>query len=313
MVLARDLSIGVVIPAMLPAGEVIAYARLVEACGLDSVWLGDHFYFDLYGDLLAQGTPLADTMRGVYYRGQEIFTMLAAVAIATERVELGTLVACTGYRNPALLADMAETIDDLSGGRLILGLGAGNMASEHHIHGFPFDRRVGRFEEALQIIQPMLRGEAVTFAGEFYRTEAAEVGLKGPRPGGPPIMIGVLGGGPRMQRLVAQRADMWSAWVAFGDSDAVAYGPVRAAMDAACERHGRDPATLGRNVTVDIALPGHDTLAPTARPLTGSSAEIAAGLAAYAGHGVRHLSVVLTPNTAEALEALARAREQLRG
>lgn len=170
MVLARDLNIGVVIPAMLPAGEVIAYARLVEACWLDSVWLGDHFYFDLYGDLLAQGTPLADTMRGVYYRGQEIFTMLAAVAVATERVELGTLVACTGYRNPALLADMAETIDDLSGGRLILGLGAGNMASEHHIHGFPFDRRVGRFEEALQIIQPMLRGEAVTFAGEFYRT-----------------------------------------------------------------------------------------------------------------------------------------------
>jgi alkanesulfonate monooxygenase SsuD/methylene tetrahydromethanopterin reductase-like flavin-dependent oxidoreductase (luciferase family) len=313
VVMERDLKIGVVMPGMLPAGEMIAYARLVEACGLDSVWLGDHFYFDLYGDLLEQGSRLADNMRGVYYRGHESLTMLAALAVATERVALGTLVACTGYRNPALLADIAETIDALSGGRLILGLGAGNAQSEHRIHGFPFDQRIGRFEEALRIIQPMLRGESVTFAGEFHRTNAAEVGIKGPRPGGPPLMIGALGGGPRMRRLVAERADIWNAWVAFGDSDAAAYGSISDAMDTACELHGRNPATLERNVTVDVAMPGAHTLVPTAKPLTGAPEEIDAGLAAYANHGVGHLSVVLTPNTAHAVESLARAREQLRG
>ena len=107
-----------------------------------------------------------------------------ALARETRRVEIGTLVVNTGYRNPALLARMADTIDELSEGRLILGLGAGDFESEHVAFGYPWDRRVSRFEEALQIIRPLLRGEKVTFEGEFYTTREAENIPKGPRPEG---------------------------------------------------------------------------------------------------------------------------------
>ena len=128
---------------------------------------------------------------------------------------------------------MADTLDELSGGRFILGLGAGAVPSEYDAFGYDFERRVGRFEEALQIIRPLLRGESITFSGEFYRTDEAVLRPKGIRSEGPPILIGLLKGGPRMQRLVAQYADQWNCWLAFRDNRPEAYIPYRDAMFAA--------------------------------------------------------------------------------
>ena len=327
MVVAKDLKIGVMLPqwsgamdGLTPRGqEVLALAHLAEQRGFDSLWLVDHFRSETYVDLPALGAPPPpDAYRGQQVGFWECWTLLAALAATTARAAIGTLVTNTGYRNPALLAQMAATVDELSAGRLILGLGAGDSLSEHESHGFPWAGRVGRFEEALRVLRPMLRGEAVSVAGEASGTRGAAVGLPGPRPGGPPLTIGALAGGPRMQRLVAQYADVWHCWQAFGDSWAGAYRARRAAMEAACAQHGRDPATLGRHVGVAVVLPGH-TLRfpgglpqPHAEPLTGSPAEVAAQLAAFADEGVDHLTIYAQPMTAEGLDWLAPVLAALR-
>jgi alkanesulfonate monooxygenase SsuD/methylene tetrahydromethanopterin reductase-like flavin-dependent oxidoreductase (luciferase family) len=108
----------------------------------------------------------------------------------TERVELAPLVTCTGYRNPALLAKIADTVDEISGGRLILALGAGWHEPEYRAFGFPYDHRVGRFEEALAIIVPLLREGRVDFQGQYYQVRDCVLEPRGPRAGGPPILIG---------------------------------------------------------------------------------------------------------------------------
>ena len=253
----------------------------------------------------------AENLKGVKRGAWECFTTAAALATATERVEIGTLVANTGYRNPALLARMADTIDELSDGRLILGLGAGDMASEHRAYGYPYERRVSRFEEALQIVRPMLRGESVSFEGEFYQTESAELLPKGVRAEGPPLLIGVLSGGPRMRRLVSQYADHWNAWMAYTDSRPEAYVEPADIMAAACEKHGRDPQTLERNITVSVAMPGESFPMPDAVPLTGTPDEIGENLGRFAELGVKHISLLPFPNTIRTLEALAPVLEQV--
>ena len=136
--------------------ELIAMARAAEAVGFDSLWLGDHLLYDL-----------PSGARGPW----EVWTSLAALAAVTERVELGPLVASTGFHAPAMLAKQAATVDAISGGRLILGLGAGWNEREYRAFGFPFDRRVARFAESFTIIRTLLRDGRIDFAGEFYRLE----------------------------------------------------------------------------------------------------------------------------------------------
>ena len=165
------------------AKEVLEMAKLAEHVGFDSVWLADHFLYDAASEMAALGADPPPELMGVLYGAWEVLTLAAGVATATERVEIGTMVFNTGYRNPALLARMVETIDGLSNGRFICGVGAGDFESEHVSYGFQWERRIGRFEEALQIIKPMLRGESVTFDGEFYQTAKASLIPKGPRPG----------------------------------------------------------------------------------------------------------------------------------
>jgi len=319
MMTARDITFGFLLPQSLPmrdgvtsqGQELIVLARLVAQSGFDALWLFDHFCFEAYADLIDNGFQPPEEQRGMKVGVWECWTTLAALAVVTERVTLGTLVTNTAYRNPALLAHMANTVDHLSGGRLILGLGAGDFQSEHEMHGYPWDRRVGRFEEALQVIGPLLRGETVTFAGEFYETRGAEIVIRGPRPAGPPIMIGAMHGGPRMQRLVAQYADVWTCWMAFSDSRAAAYTEQRDAMYAACERHGRDPATVLQHVTVGVALPGQTWSAP-GTPLTGTIQAVAEQLAAFAEHGVTQVCINAAPKTATSVEWLARVIEAVR-
>ena len=209
--------------------EIRAMAQHVEASGFDSIWLYDHLLY----------RPEGEGTTGIW----ECWSMLSALAEATRRAELGTLVACNAFRNPALLAKMAATADEVSQGRLIFGIGSGWNKPEYDAFGYPFDHRVDRFEEALQIIKPLLKEGHVDFQGKYYQARDCEIKPRGPRPGGPPLMIGC--GAPRMLRLTAQYADLWNNGY-FGQPDQ--FIKTRQEMEEACQAVGRDPSTLGVTV-----------------------------------------------------------------
>jgi probable F420-dependent oxidoreductase len=233
----------------------------------------------------------------------EAWTLLAALAAVTSRVELGPLVLCVPFRNPALTAKMAAALDEVSDGRLILGLGCGWHQPEFDAFDYPFDHRVGRFEEALEIIVPMLRTGTSTFQGRWHRADRADLAPRGPRPEGPPIMIA--GKQPRMLELVARHADQWNAaW--YGHPDGAdelreRLANLRAALDAA----GRDPATLELTAGVFVAVSADDDAPENA--MRGTPAEIADALAGYSAMGITHLIVHLWPRTPEAVTQLAEA------
>ncbi len=282
--------------------DLLAMARRAEEVGFDSFWLPDHLLFRV------EGQPTHAPWEG--------WSLLAALAAATERIELGSLVLCTGFRNPALLAKMADTVDEVSGGRLILGLGAGWHEPEYAAFGYPFDHRVGRFEEAVTIIGTLLREGRIDFQGDYYQARDCELRPRGPRPNGPPILIGALQSGPRMLRLAARHADLWNGWLMPGRSHPDQVPPLRAAVDAACDEVGRDPATLGRTVgaLIDQRPPGSAPGSPAPEgqePLRGSPEEIAAALRAFAAEGVSHLQVIPTLDGLAGVEAFAPVLERL--
>ena len=266
-----------------------------ESLGFDSLWIYDHL---LYRSPKGQTT-------GIW----EGWSMLAALAAATQRAELGTLVACNSFRNPALLAKMAHTVDEISGGRLILGIGAGWNQPEYDAFGFPFDHRVDRFEEALQIIRPLLKEGQVDFSGKYYTARDCEIAPHSPRPGGPPLLVGA--GQPRMLRLTAQYADLWN----------VCYMTIPRSIQkehkmllSACHAVGRDPATLPATYTISLAYP--DLLAWKSDKkrgyLTGSIEEIADVLKEYQALDAAHLMFHINPSTPQAYERLAKSVELYR-
>jgi alkanesulfonate monooxygenase SsuD/methylene tetrahydromethanopterin reductase-like flavin-dependent oxidoreductase (luciferase family) len=230
--------------------------------------------------------------------------MLSALAASTKRVELGTLVSCNSFRNPALLAKMAHTVDEISGGRLILGLGAGWNEPEYRAYGIPFDHRVSRLEEALQVVQPLLKLGKVDFHGKYYQAEDCEIRPRGPRPAGPPLMVG--GGEPRMLKLVAQYADLWN--VAYMGAPET-FTPWREKMAAACREVGRDPATLGLTVLAALHFPDLYPAEPhfDVAPLTGDPGQLAAALRGYEELGVEHLIFHVMPANPRGLARLAEA------
>ena len=197
----RPLKVGLLLPVIegTMAGDtprwtdVLAIARRAEELGFDSLWVSDHLLFRLPG---REQKPV-----GMW----EGWTLLAALAAATSRIELGPFVSCMSFRNPALTAKMADTIDEISGGRLILGLGAGWHEPEYTAFGFPFDHRASRFEEGFTIIRSLLRDGHVDFAGEWHQARDCELRPRGPRPQGPPLMIGTKG--PRMLRMTLPHVD----------------------------------------------------------------------------------------------------------
>lgn len=270
--------------------QIHAFATRAEAVGLDSVWVCDHF---LSGP---PGRPASAIHEG--------WTILAALAASTTRIELGQLVMCVSFRSPALLAKMAVTADSVSAGRLTLGLGAGWYDPEYLAFGYPTDHRVARFEEALQIIGPLLRGERLTFAGRYHQVRDAVL-LPPPER---PIPILVAGNRPRMLRLTARYADAWNtAWFGLPDQR---LRQRLANMDAALQAEERDPATLRRTVGMDICDPQLTDSDQAAGGLfAGSVDELAGAIDAYERLGIDDLIVRLQPSTESALDRLARAIE----
>ncbi|HEU5424179.1 MAG TPA: LLM class flavin-dependent oxidoreductase, partial [Nitrolancea sp.] len=243
----------------------------------------------------------------------ECWTTAAAIGAATSRVEIGTLVSSTSFRPPAVLAAMANTIDDLTDGRLILGLGAGDAEKEHLAMGIPFEQRVGRFEEALTILRALFREGESSVDGRFYQTRACQLLPAGPRAGGPPFLIGALAQSPRMLRLTAQYADIWNVTLTFGRSRPDVVPPLRTAVDAACRKYGRDPATLARSAAVLVDCTGFGWYPEGLEPLVGSPEELAESFRAFAREGISHLQVATYPATIEGIEELAPVLEILDG
>jgi probable F420-dependent oxidoreductase len=270
--------------------ELRAIARAAEAAGLDSIWVYDHLLFRFPGE----------PTTGIH----EAWSMLAALAADTEKVALGTLVMAVPFRNPALLAKMAATVDEISAGRLILGIGTGWHEPEFDAFGIPFDHRASRFEEALRIIVPLLRTGHADFSGRYHAAKDVALLPRGPRPQGPPILIAARG--PRMLRLTARYADAWNAaW--FGD---VAQSRTRVGqLRQALADEGRDPAsmtiTAGINVVFPHLLEAGDE--PPEQAHRGTPEEIAPGLRAYADEGIDHLIAAVTPSTPASMEALSLA------
>jgi alkanesulfonate monooxygenase SsuD/methylene tetrahydromethanopterin reductase-like flavin-dependent oxidoreductase (luciferase family) len=294
--------IGIVLPiaeedvvAGVPSyAEIRAVAVAAEAAGLDSVWVFDHLLFRFDGETT-----------GIH----ECWTILAAIAEATSRVELGTIVLCTAFRNAALLAKMAATLDHISDGRLILGIGAGWHDPEFEAFGYPTEHKVGRFEESLSVITGLIRDGRVDLDGRFMTARDAVL-LPPARPGLP---ILVAAKGPRMLELVARHADAWNlAWFGLPEER---LARVRGELAAACERVGRDPATLTITVGVTVRYPSAmsgDGPAPTSPGLSGTTDDIAAGLRAHEAAGAEHVIASLEPCTPGTLAAFVEAVERFR-
>lgn len=293
----RPLKVGIQLPEVereVRWPELLDMVRAIEDLGFDSIWLGEHLLYR-FPDREPRGP-------------WEAWTLMGAIAAATSRVEFGPLVACTNFHNPALLAKQAATIDEVSGGRLILGLGAGWNEMEFRAYGFPYDHRIDRFEEAFTIIRTLLREGAIDFDGRWYQVRDCELLPRGPRPAGPPLMIG--SNGPRMLRATVPYVDSWNTWFADTGNRPDGVPALRERVDAACRDVGRDPVELERTAAVLVELPGGAGRLQgaysneTPEPMRGSSAEMAEMLRGYATEGIGHVELVLDPITLGSIQAL---------
>ena len=306
----RPLQVGLILPQWSGSmdgatprwNDTLTVAREAEDAGFDSLWLAD--------DLVVRLAP--DDTLGMW----ECWSFLAAVAASTQRVGLGTLVCSINFRNPALLAKAASTVNEISGGRLTLGLGTGGDYGEHNAFGFPWEGRFGRLEEAIPLVRRLLAGESVTHQGKHFNLDECELVPLSRELPAPPIMIGTVTPGPRVLGMVARHADVWNCWLAFGHSSPSAVPELREAVDAACAAEGRDPATLTRTVAVGVRLDG-SRLAFGASwdisdgALTGEPEQIAEAFSGFADEGISHLQVYLAPLTPAGIERFNRTLEYL--
>jgi len=295
----NDLGFGLVLPLLEQPvdgstprwSEIAALASRAEAIGLDTVWTADEIVWRF---------PEWAGPRGWW----ECLAITGAVAASTSSIQVGTWVLSALHRNPGMIASAAETLDEISGGRFVLGLGAGHGGGGASEFGYPAGQTVSRYAESLEIVVPMLRGETVTFEGEFHRAQGAEVLPHGPRPGQVPLMLG--GHAPRTMTLAATHADIWSAF-ATTSSLPSAFAPLTRQLDQICESIGRDPASIGRSIGVFVE-PGDAKVAESIGfgvGITGSSDQIIESLAGFASVGVTRVEIVPYPNTMETLERLA--------
>ena len=278
-------------------------ARAAEDAGFDSVWVGDHLLYDLPGD----------TTRGPW----EAWTSLAAIAVATQRVEIGPLVASTSFHAPAMLAKQAATVDAISNGRLVLGLGAGWNEREYRAFGFPYDHRVSRFEEAFTVIRTLLRDGQTDFDGAYYRVENCVLDPGPVRSGGPPLMLGSIG--PRMMRIGLPHVDAWNVWWSDYGNTPEGFAAVKGRVDEASAQVGRRAEEISATAAVLVALPGGsgrvmgENSKPPVRPVQGSPEDLAAHIGSMARAGAEHLQLIVDPITQQSIEHLAETLAVLDG
>lgn len=282
--------VGIQLPEVerfVPWSEYRAMAQTAEAAGYASIWLGDHFLYRRKDEDLGPW---------------ECWSMLAALAAVTERVLLGPLVSPTGFRNPAVLAKMAATVDEISGERLILGLGSGWNEREFDAYGVPYDRRVSRFEEEYTIITDLIRTGRSDFSGEFFSQD--DNVLIPPARHDLPIMIGSTG--PRMLEITAREMDWWNEWYANFGNQPDKLAKLRDQLDEALTAAGRDPTDVVRSAALFVELPGSGERTQKKRisPISGDAAEITDRLLEFS-ELIDHIQLVVDPITVESIETLA--------
>ncbi len=299
----RSLEIGLVLPmeeswtdGSTPRwSEIRELAIRAEEIGFDTVWLPDELLW----------RPPGGQTRGWW----ECIAMAGAVAAATSRVKVGTWILSALHRNPGITAKAVETLDEISGGRFVFGLGSGHAGRQAHAFGLPEDHVYGRFEEAVEIMVSLLRNGRAELEGTFHAARDLEHRPVGPRPGRIPIMIGAKGA--KMLRLAALHADIWS-WYVEERSDLAEFGPRLAAIEAACVEVGRDPATIGKSAGIVVEPTSFTGAADVlGTPLSGSAEEIAEGLRSFGTAGFTQVEVLLWPRTLAALDAMAPVLELL--
>jgi alkanesulfonate monooxygenase SsuD/methylene tetrahydromethanopterin reductase-like flavin-dependent oxidoreductase (luciferase family) len=268
-------------------------ALISEQVGFDSLWLADHLIYRFPNQV--ESAPW------------EALTMLSALAAVTTRITLGTLVVCTSFRPPAMLAKMADALDEISEGRFILGLGAGWHQPEYEAFGYPFDHLASRFDEAMQIIVPLLREGHVDFQGQYYQVHNCVLRPRGPSPAGPRILVA--GRRPRMLQLTARDADAWNtAW----HIDATLAKERFDEFAQVCTTIGRDPASIEMTVGTDVRLQPRKEDGSPDKAISGSPEEIASRLRSFADVGTSHLIVALDAVTPSSIEQLGHIVEMAR-
>jgi alkanesulfonate monooxygenase SsuD/methylene tetrahydromethanopterin reductase-like flavin-dependent oxidoreductase (luciferase family) len=274
--------------------ELIEMAQTAEAVGFDSLWLGDHLLYQLdVGD------------RGPW----EVWTSLAAIAAATSTIRLGPLVASTSFHAPAMLAKMATTVDAVSGGRLILGLGAGWNRREYDAFGFAYDHRVSRFGEAFTIIRTLLREGSIDFHGEYYDADHCVLHPRA-SDAGPPLMVGSIG--PRMLDITLPHVEAWNMWWSQYGNSVEGFRREKERIDPLIVAAGRQVSDVEATAAVLVKLDsgtgrlmGDYDDYNTVRPLTGSPDELADQLREFEAAGATHVQLVVDPITRDSIEWLA--------
>ncbi|MGZ3609475.1 MAG: LLM class flavin-dependent oxidoreductase [Ktedonobacteraceae bacterium] len=268
-------------------------AQISERVGFDSLWLADHLIYRFPNQ--PESAPW------------ETLTMISALAAVTTRITLGTLVLSTSFRPPAMLAKMADALDEISEGRFILGVGAGWHQPEYEAFGYPFDHLAGRFDEAMQIIVPLLREGHVDFHGQYYEVSNCVLRPRGPSPAGPRILVA--GRRPRMLQLIARDADAWNtAW----HTDSAVVKERIDELAKVCATIGRDPASIEMTVGTEVRLQPHKEDGSTDRAISGTPEEIASRLQAFADVGTSHLIVALDAVSPSSIEQLGHIVELAR-
>ncbi len=288
--------------------ELSDMIRAIEDLGFDSLWAGDHYLYHM-----PDGTAEAPW---------DAWSVLAAAAAITSRVSIGPLVTPLGFYNPALLAKKAATVDEISGERLVLGVGAGWNDVEFRGYGVPFDHRISRFQEAFTIVRTLLQEGEIDFEGSYYSARDCQL-VPRSRPGGPPILIGSVG--ERMLGITLPYVAAWNVWHTDTNNSPAGVAPLLARVEQACAGVGRDPATVEATAAVLVEMPGGKgrrqgdyAVGTASSPFRGSTEEIAEELRAYARAGLAEVQLVVDPITIGSLERLAPVlnlldRDQARG
>ena len=267
--------------------DIAAMAVRAEELGFDTIWTPDELLWR------SDDRPPQGVWDGV--------SMAGAVAAVTRRAKVGTWVLSALHRNPGIIAKTAETLDEISGGRFVFGLGAGHeWPGQAHTFGLPETQIFARFEEALKVIVPLMRAGHADFEGTFHAARDLPQRPQGPRPGAIPLLIG--GNGPKGQRAAVRHADIWSAYVE-ERADVSEVGPRITSFEAICADEGRDPTSIGRSIGASVNP--FRAAGEMAAVVGGPPAEIAGTLLSFVDAGYTQVEMMFGPGTREALEALA--------